>query len=93
VNAQFPQLLQGTVNVGIVFDMDADGIGAGVSKCFDMPFGVLNHQVYIDGQPGNTPYCFDDERTHGDIWHKLTVHHIYVNPIDATLFSGLDLFS
>jgi hypothetical protein len=56
-----------------------------------MAFGVFDHQVNIDRQSGDAPDRFDDERTHGNIRHKLAIHHIDMDPIDARLFSSLDL--
>ena len=57
----------------LVYD---DDIGSGLSKVFDVLFRVGNHQVCFKWEPGAAADCFNDQRSHGDVGDKVTVHDI-----------------
>ncbi len=56
-----------------------------------MLFGFLDHQVDIQRQFCDPPAGFNDEWSHGDVGDESSVHHINMDPVDAGVFSLVDL--
>src|SRR4030095_8408607 len=44
------------------------------------------HERRCEGQTRPPPKRLDDRRSHGEIRHKVPVHHVHVDPVGPTLF-------
>ncbi len=63
--------------------MEADDVGAGPGKVRDDAVDRLDHQVHVDGRPGERPDRLAHHRADGQVRHVMVVHHVEVNEVRA----------
>src|SRR5215471_4713007 len=66
--------------------MHDDTIGPGLREILDVLFRVGNHQVGFKGERSTAPSCFDDQRSHGDVGHKMAIHDVDLYTLCASFF-------
>src|SRR5687767_13739539 len=59
----------------------------------DVAFGLFDHQMDISGDASNALARGEDVGSNRNVAHKVTVHHIYVDPVCAGCFDRGDLLS
>src|SRR3989344_5558420 len=72
------------------FGVNRDMIGAGLSKTFNVAFGLFNHEMRVKRQLCETADGFDNEGPDRDVRDKMAVHHVDMKPIAARLFHFFD---
>ena len=75
------------------FGVHADEACASLCKFTHIVFGVFNHQVAIEREPGSLTYAGRDARAEADVWDKVSVHDVEVNEAGTTVFDGLEAFA
>ncbi len=63
--------------------VDGDRVGAGPAEFIHIPKRLTDHQMDIQGQTGDGANSPHDGKAKGNIWNKLTVHHVYMHRIGA----------
>lgn len=71
--------------------MNRDDIGSGLGKGFKIRVGRCDHQMDIESLSGARAYGLDDVRTKGDVWNKVSIHHIAMNPVGTGFVDSIDL--
>ena len=75
------------------FFVDDERIGPGARKQFDEVLGRLDHEVHLEGQPGQGPQCAHCQRAESDVGDEPAVHHVNLNAIHAGRLNRFDLFA
>jgi len=75
------------------FHMNGNNIGARLEKGFDVSIRVRNHQMDVEGQFGDFSQIGDNGWSHGNVGHKIAVHHIHVDPVGSGFFHGDDFLA
>ena len=75
------------------FLMDRNPIDAGFRECGDEFVGLFDHQVTIEGDPGDLAKRGDYRRADRKIWNEMAVHDIDVENGGSTLDGGLRIFA
>src|SRR5580765_3580653 len=70
--------------------MYRDRVCSGVSKSRNELICIQNHEVHIEWELRHLPNLFHHRGSNRNIWNKMSVHHIYVNPIGSRRFNGLN---
>jgi len=91
--AEFPDASQRLAQIGRGFHMHRDGRGAGARKRIEIPIGVGDHQVHIERQGSDPLDRRHHERTHGDVRHKVAIHHVDMNEPGAATDRRQHLFA
>src|SRR2546422_5357363 len=60
-------------------------------EVIDIPGWIFDHEVRVQRKPGDRPDRPNHERTKGQIWNKVTVHDVKMEPIGAPPFGKADL--
>ena len=60
-------------------------------EALQITIGTIDHEMNIQRQRGVTGYRFDDGGPKGDVVHKVTIHHIAMNPICSCRSHPLNL--
>ena len=89
--AEFPDLLNGAMEMGASLLMHPEPVGPRLDKGFKIPFGLLDHEVNIERKAGGVFDSTHHIRPDGDVGHEMTIHHIHVNPVGTADFGSLDL--
>src|SRR5271165_6920700 len=55
-------------------------------ECVDKEIGIKNHQACFQRQARRFPQGSDDRYAHGKIGHKMSIHHVDVDPVCAGAF-------
>ena len=71
------------------FHVNPQPIGPGLHKVLDVPLGMADHQMDIQGQAGGLAQGPSHPGTDGDIGDEMPVHDVHVDPIDAGLLRFL----
>src|SRR5213078_2391519 len=71
--------------------VDGDAGRPSRRKVLEVPFGLHDHQVTIEGQVGELADRFYNLGAKGDVGDELAVHDIDVNPIGATRLAHRNL--
>ena len=85
--------LQSILEVFGRFRVNADDICTGFYKSRNMLFRINHHQMSIKNTPLRFTERFHCNSTKSDIWYKIPVHHIKMNPccsglVDTLNFTG-----
>src|SRR5699024_4218838 len=84
-NTLIPDHLNAAMDMGGSLVMYGNQIGSCFDEIADPGFRVFNHQVYIQKSIAAPPRGFDDKRAVADIWYKMAVHHIAVEPFCSSI--------
>ena len=71
--------------------VDGQYVRTRVTKRTEIIVWIGYHQMDIEWKLGDTTNGFDNRRANGDVWHKVAVHHVDVNPICPTCLDRRDL--
>ena len=72
--------------------VDGDDVRARLGEIRHAKLGFHDHEVAIQHLVRHRAERVDDEGADGDVGHETAVHHVDVDPLRASLVSGLDLF-
>lgn len=82
--AEFADARQGAAVVVVGFDVDADEIGAGFGKGFDVAVGFVEHEVSVKEELRNVrAERGEGLGAEGEVGDEVTVHDVEVQPRDA----------
>ena len=71
--------------------MHADPCRAGMGKCRNKFVRILDHQMAIQRQPGHFAERRHHMRTHREVGHKMSIHHIHMDHGSASTLGCLNL--
>lgn len=80
-HAQIPNALEGAVQVGASFYVHCQDMRAQICKGLEVPIGIDNHQMHIQGLGRVAVDGLDDWHAKTDVWHKHPIHHIKMKPV------------
>ena len=84
---------EGVAHVVISLDVDGDAVGPGSDESIEILVGPRHHEVHIERDRRVGTNCRNELGTEGDIFHKMSVHDIEVEPVRPGLFSLFDLLA
>ena len=73
--------------------MDGDPVRPRLGEGVDVLFGILDHQVDVEGEFRGFPDRGDEPRTDREVGDEMAVHDVDVNPVRPCRFDGRDLFA
>jgi len=71
--------------------MDGEKVAAGRQKGVEIAVRFGDHEVDIEGQPGDLPQGGHDSRPDGKIRNEMPVHDVDMDPVRPGRFDGADL--
>src|SRR5262249_39148965 len=81
--------LQGTMDMRPGLDVHRDTVRARFGESLQIRIARRNHQVHIERLSGVTADRLDDVGPYGNVWNKMTVHDIDMDPVGAGSINGL----
>jgi hypothetical protein len=91
LRAEAPNLHEQPLQMRGRFPVHRDHVAAGFAEILDVTFGFRDHQMRIEGAPGEPAEILDDLRAPGDIGHERAVHHVEVHVVGACRIDQSDL--
>ena len=82
-DAQLLDLPDNAVQVRTGFRVDGQQVGPGAGESWDQTLWLHYHQMNVQGQRRPRPRPLYDHGPNGQVGHKATVHHVYVNVVTA----------
>ena len=73
------------------FDLNGQNIRPRLREILDVPVGVLDHKMNVQGKLRDLAHRLDHKRPDRDIGHEPAVHDIDVDPVRTGVFDRLDL--
>jgi hypothetical protein len=67
-----------------------DAAGARANEVLDIEFGLLDHQMHIQGQAGCLAEGGDYRNSQGNVGDEMAVHDVHVNDVGAGFFDDAD---
>src|SRR5579883_1706750 len=68
------------------FHMYRDYISPGINELRDIGIRVLDHKVSVERKLCDRSDRFHDEWSDGNIRHKMSVHHVKMQPVSSAIF-------
>ena len=79
----------GLGRVSFRLQMKRHQIGAALFQVCNVLLRLTYHNMHIKKQTAYRTNALDDRHTEGNIRHKMSVHHINVQPVGAALFRAV----
>lgn len=73
--------------------MNRDPVRSGTYEVIDVPGGVLDHKVHVEGESGTVADAPDHRRAEGQVGDEHPVHHIEVYPVRSGFFDPCNLIA
>src|SRR5260370_14551399 len=91
--ARYFDLLDDAVQVQANLLVNDNHVGSGLREILDVSFGVGNHQVGFERQPGAAARRLDDHWSHRNIGDEMAVHNIDLDALAAPCLGLAYLFA
>src|SRR5712692_4127785 len=91
--ARYSDLLDDAVQVRANLLVDDNHAGSGLCEILDVSFGVGNHQVGFEREPGAAAHRLDDHWPHCNIGDEMAVHDIDLDALAAPCLGLVYLFA
>src|SRR5262249_19319442 len=82
---------QRAVQVHAGFLMHGNPVSSRIYKRGDIQVWVFDHQVHVEGQPGDFAQAGYHRRANGDVGNKVAVHHVNMQEGRSPVGNGLDV--
>ena len=73
--------------------MHGDVVAARLGEGLEIGVAGRDHQMRVEHLLGVRPHRLDDIRAVGNVRHKVSVHHVEMDPVGAGLVDGADLLA
>ena len=73
------------------FDMDGDGIRAGLEEARQIMIRMLDHEMHIERELRVFAHGRDDRGPEGNVIDEMAIHDVEMEPIGARFFDAVDL--
>ena len=77
------------LRVVVGLEVNDEGIGAGLDEGPRVTVGLLDHQMHLDGQPGQLAHRLHHVGAKGKVGNEVAVHHVDVDDIDLRRLQSL----
>jgi hypothetical protein len=73
------------------FDMDGDGIRAGLEEARQIMIRMLDHEMHVERELRVFTDGRDDRGPEGNVIDEMAIHDVEMKPIRARFFDAVDL--
>src|SRR5260370_22818682 len=91
--ARYSDLLDDAVQVRANLLVNDNHVGSGLREILDVSFGVGNHQMGFEREPGAAVHFLDDHWSHCNIGDEMAVHNIDLDALAAPCLGLAFLFA